>query len=53
MNEEMKNNMREMTKGDTFGMDKLDKSRELNSNMSIAPQSPDEYTQTIHTLGGK
>lgn len=37
----------------SFGDEKMNKSKELNSSMSIANSSPDEYTRKIQSLGGK
>lgn len=31
---------------------KLDKSNELNETMSIDTQSPDQYENTLHNIGG-
>lgn len=49
---EAKNDMRSMMKTDS-GDTKLDKSNELNETMTISENSQDEYTQTIHNIGGQ
>ena len=36
----------------SYGNDKLDKSKELNSDMTIKETSPDEYTNKLENLGG-
>lgn len=50
-NLEAKNENRSMTK-DSFGDHKADKSQELNDSMTINEGSRDEYTRTIHNIGG-
>lgn len=45
------NEMRSMMKGN-YEDHKLDKSNELNENMSIDNRSRDNYEQTIHNIGG-
>lgn len=35
-----------------YGLEKLDKSKMLNANMSIQPQQPDDYESKVHTTGG-
>jgi len=45
------NNTRPMMKSD-FKDNKLDKSRELNNNMTIKNSSQDEYTRIIKNIGG-
>lgn len=45
------NNMRPMMKSD-FKDTKLDKSTELNNNMTIKNSSQDEYTRKIKNIGG-
>lgn len=37
---------------DSFGDNKINKSMELNSSMSIAAEGADEYEQRIRNLGG-
>lgn len=52
MNElESKKEMRSMMKG-TYEDTKLDKSNELNQNMTINESSKDEYESKIHNIGG-
>lgn len=36
----------------SFGDEKLSKEMELNSTMSISPQTRDEYEQKIKNIGG-
>ena len=48
---ETKNETRSMMKG-TYTDSKLDKSKELNANMTINEASKDEYESTLHNLGG-
>lgn len=36
----------------TYGDNKMDKSNELNESMTISPSPQDEYTRTIHNIGG-
>ena len=48
---EAKNDMRSMMKTDS-GDNKLDKSNELNETMTISENSQDEFTRTIHNIGG-
>ena len=40
------------TSPDNFKDTKLDKSNELNESMTIDPSGRDEYTNTIHNVGG-
>ena len=52
MNElEQKNETRSMMKG-TYQDTKLDKSNELNENMTINEGSKDEYESKLHNIGG-
>lgn len=52
MNElEQKNETRSMMKGN-YQDTKLDKSNELNENMTINQGSKDEYESTLHNIGG-
>lgn len=51
MDLESKNSMRGMMKSD-YNDNKMDKSSELNSSMTIKESSQDEYTRKLHTLGG-
>lgn len=51
MENENKNSMKGMMKSN-YGDNKLDKSDELNSSMSISNKVSDEYTRTIHNIGG-
>lgn len=46
------NETRSFTK-DGYGDNRLDKSNELNDSMTISEKSRDEYTQTLHNLGGQ
>lgn len=36
----------------SFGENKLDKSMELNDSMTIKETGKDDYSQTLHSLGG-
>lgn len=36
----------------SYGDEKYDKKKELNSEMSIAPSEPDEYGKKIMSIGG-
>lgn len=45
------NEARSMMPG-SYNDKRLDKSKELNENMTINESSKDEYTSTIHNLGG-
>lgn len=40
------------TSTSSFGDNKWSKQRELNTDMSISPQSPDELTNKLRSLGG-
>ena len=52
MNElEQKNENRSFMKGN-YEDTRLDKSKELNANMTINEQSKDEYESKLHNLGG-
>ena len=52
MNElEQKNENRSMMKG-SYNDSRLDKSKELNSTMTINESSRDEYESKLHSLGG-
>lgn len=51
VNENNSQNMRSMMSS-SFGDEKMNKSKELNSNMSISNNTPDEYTRKIQSLGG-
>lgn len=52
MNEiEQKNENRSMMKG-SYNDSRLDKSKELNSSMTINESSRDEYESKLHSLGG-
>ena len=52
MNElEQKNETRSMMKG-SYQDTKLDKSNELNENMTINEGSKDEYESKLHNIGG-
>ena len=52
MNElEQKNENRSFMK-DNYEDTRLDKSKELNENMTINEQSKDEYESKLHNLGG-
>jgi len=51
INEEIRRNTRNMMKS-SYGDDKLDKSAELNSSMSIEDKPMDEYERKLHNLGG-
>lgn len=46
------NEARSMMAG-SYNDSKLDKSKELNADMTISESSKDEYTSTIENLGGK
>ena len=35
-----------------YGVEKLDKKKQLTPDMSIVPTAPDEYTQKIRNVGG-
>lgn len=39
--------------GEGYGDNRMDKSIELNDTMTINENSRDEYTETLHNLGGK
>ena len=52
MENDNKNIMKSMTKSH-FTDSKLDKSEELNSSMTIVEKEQDEYTKTIHNIGGR
>lgn len=45
------NEVKSMMQSD-YGDEKLDKSKELNESMSIKEQSPDEYENKLHSIGG-
>lgn len=45
------NKMRNFMKSD-YGIEKADKSDELNSSMTIKESARDEYTSTIKNIGG-
>lgn len=49
---EQTNETRSMMKG-SFKDTKLDKSNELNENMTLNEGSKDEFEQTLHNIGGK
>ena len=52
MNElEQKNENRSMMPG-SYNDSRLDKSKELNSSMTINESSRDEYESKLHSLGG-
>lgn len=36
----------------SFGDNKADKTNELNDSMTIVETNKDEYSQTIHNIGG-
>lgn len=48
---EEKNESRSMV-NTSYGENRLDKSKELNETMTINESSRDEYTETLHNLGG-
>ena len=45
------NDARSMMSG-SYNDSKLDKSQELNETMTISESPSDEYTNTIHNIGG-
>lgn len=45
------NKMKNFMKSD-YGIEKVDKSEELNNSMTIKEKARDEYTSTIKNIGG-